>query len=304
MAKSFPSLQLLRALLATARHGSMSLAAQELHLTPGAVSKQVLELEAWLGVALFERVSKQLHLTPLGKRYVQRLLPLMQELEDATLAVLQDTGEAATLGISTVPSFGSRCLFPYLGEFRRLHPNVELRYVPYVRGYDFASHDLDCAIRYGIGIWPGAQADYLAGHEVVVIAPPLSVGRTLLKEPGDVARHTLLHHVTAPDAWKVWCETNGVQGLSTKAGPRLDMVSSIVQAVAGGMGLGLLPRCVVEEEIATGAVQCPFESTIITVAAYYLCYPHAKASLPALTSFRSWLVGRLRSRTMAETTRP
>ncbi|MBI2769849.1 MAG: LysR family transcriptional regulator [Burkholderiales bacterium] len=293
LAKSLPSLHLLKALLATAQHGSMSRAAEELHLTPGAVSKQVLELEAWLGVTLFERVRKQVLLTPVGERYVQRLLPLVRELEEATMAVFQDAGEAATLGISTVPAFGSRCLFPHLGEFRRLYPNIELRYVPYVRGYDFSSNELDCAIRYGSGSWPGAQADYLAGHEVVVIAPPPAAGTPPLKQPADIAGHTLLHHVSGPEGWKDWCAANGLKGIATQAGPRLDMVGSIVQAVAGGMGLGLLPRCVVEEEIATGAVQCPFEATTITVSGYYLCYPEAKASLPALASFRGWLLGRM-----------
>lgn len=293
LAQALPSLHLLKALLATAQHGSMSRAAQELHLTPGAVSKQVLELEAWLGVTLFERVRKQVHLTPVGERYVQRLLPVMRELEAATVAALQDKGESQVLNISTVPAFGSRCLFPHLAEFRRLHPSIELRYVPYVRGYDFSDSELDCAIRYGFGTWPGAQADYLAGQELVVIAPPASAGGQPLREPADIAGYTLLHHVTGPNGWEAWCALKGVKGVATQAGPRLDMVSSMVQAVAGGMGLALLPLCVVEEEIATGVVQCPFEVTTIPVGGYYLCYPQARAGLPALVSFRSWLLGRM-----------
>lgn len=270
----------------------MSRAAQELHLTPGAISKQIIELEGWLGVTLFERVRKQIHLTPVGSRYVHRLQPLVLAMEEATQAVFQDAGQDATLGISTVPAFGSKCLFPHLAEFRQLYPHIDLRYVPYVRGYDFSNDELDCAIRYGSGSWPGARADYLAGHENVVIAPPASRASAALKTPADIAGHTLLHHVSGPNGWQDWCSANGVEGVSVQAGPRLDMTSSIIQAVAGGMGLGLLPRCVVEEEIATGLVVCPFGPTELKVSAYYLCYPPAKAGLPALVSFRHWLLGR------------
>lgn len=292
--KSLPSLHLLKALLATARHGSMSRAAEELHLTPGAVSKQVQELESLLGVPLFERVRKQLHLTPVGERYVSQVGPLVTQLEEATLAILQSAGETGSLGLSTVPAFGAKCLFPHMAEFRRLYPQVELRYVPYVRGYEFASDDLDCAIRWGTGAWPGTRADYLAGHARVVIAPPARLDAQPLDKPQDVAAHTLLHHVSGGDAWAQWCARHGVSAAAT-VGPRLDMVSSIVQAVAGGMGIALLPRCVVEEEIATGAVRCPFPTTRIEGAAYYLCYPEAKASLPALQAFRGWLLGRMQA---------
>jgi LysR family glycine cleavage system transcriptional activator len=289
--QSLPSLHLIKALLATAQHGNMSRAAEDLHLTPGAVSKQILELEGWLGVALFERVRKQLHLTPSGERYVARLRPLIAQMEEATAALLQETGRPLSLGIATVPAFGAKCLFPHLGDFRRQHPEIELRFVPYVDAYTFDSPELDCAIRWGSGTWPGTRADYVAGHEIVVIAPPAAAGGPVLRTPADIAGHTLLHHVKAPDGWKDWCEANGVRGVNTQAGPKIDMSNSITQAVAGGLGLGLLPRCLLDEEIAAGVVQCPFPPTVIPIAAYYLCCPQAKANEPAVEAFRQWLVG-------------
>lgn len=268
----------------------MSRAAEELHITPGAVSKQILELEAGFGVALFERVRKQLHLTPAGERYVARIEPLIAQMEAATAALLQDSGASQGLGLASVPAFASRCLFPHLGEFRRLHPDIELRFVPYVDAYTFDSPDLDCAIRWGSGTWPGTRADYITGHDVVVIAPP---GAAPLREPGDIAGRTLLHHVQAPNGWKDWCEANGVRGVNTQSGPKIDMSNSIIRAVAGGLGLALLPRCLLDEEIATGAVQCPFPPTRLPIAAYYLCCPQAKAHLPQVEAFRGWLLGRM-----------
>ncbi len=292
---SLPSLHLLKALIATARHGSMSRAALDLHLTPGAVSKQILELEDGLGVTLFERVRKQLHLTPAGERYVNRLQPLIAQMEEATAALLQDIGKPMSLGVATVPAFGAKCLFPHIGEFHRLHPQIELRYLPYVNAYDFDAPDLDCAIRWGGGTWPATRADYLIGHDMVVVARPRSAGGPDLREPHDIVGQPLLHHVKGLDGWARWCEANDVRGVNTQTGPQIDMVSSIIQAVAGGLGLGLLPRCVVEEEIAAGLVQCPFEPTRIPVAGYYLCYPEVKANLPQLAAFREWLLGRVRT---------
>ncbi len=293
MSRLLPPPHLLRALIATSRHGSVVRAAEELHLTAGAVSKQLLELERRFGITLFERVRKRLALTEAGQRYVERVAPLLDEIERVTLDLLADragavAGEQQVLHLSMLPTVGAKWLIPRLADFLGKHPDIDLQFVPFIDGYDFTRPELDCAIRYGRGIWPGAVADYLMGHEVVAIAPPGTGQR--LRVPADVLQFTLLHHVTEPQAWFTWCESHGVSGPNLLSGPRMDQVSSQVRAVISGMGLALVPRCLVEEELASGAVDAAPFPVFMQQTGYYFCCPQGKAQLPALRLFRGWLL--------------
>jgi DNA-binding transcriptional LysR family regulator len=284
---------LMLALLAVARHGNVVRAAQELHLTPGAVSKQLMEAERRLGAALFDRSHKRLELTPAGQRYAQRLAPLLAELERATLELragrsLADDGERPPLHLSMLPSIGQRWLIPRLPAFLGQHPQVDLRFVRFVDGYDFAKPELDCAIRFGQGHWPGALSDYLLGREVVVIAPAALAGQ--LHVPADVLQHPLLHHANSPQGWRRWGAAQGIEDERLQRGPQMDQVSSQVRAVASGLGLALVSRALVAEELASGEVLAAPFADFDQVSGYYLCYPEAKAGLPALQLLRQWLL--------------
>jgi LysR family glycine cleavage system transcriptional activator len=286
-------LHLLRAFIATARHSSMSRAAEELSLTQSAVSKQVVELERLLGHAMFERVRKRLVLSPVGQRYLARVQPLLQALDAATLDVLAQGDGGGALHLSTFPTFAAKWLIPRLQDFRRSHPDVTLHFVPYAQGYDFTLPELDCAIRYGEGTWPGSIAQYLIGREMVVIAPPASLDARPLRRPEDIRDHDLLQHATVPGAWAEWCEAHGVAGINPMGGQVMEQYSTVIQAVSVGLGLALVPRCLVDDDLARGIVRAPLEGRrsrpFKTQAGYYLCYPEAKAHLPALAAFRDWI---------------
>jgi LysR family glycine cleavage system transcriptional activator len=146
MSRLLPPPQLLRALIATARHGSVVRAAEELHLTAGAVSKQLLELERRFGITLFERVRKRLALTEAGQRYVERVAPLLDEIERVTLDLLADrspqgTGEPQVLHLSMLPTIGAKWVIPRLADFLATHPQIDLRFIPFVDGYYFCYPD-------------------------------------------------------------------------------------------------------------------------------------------------------------------
>lgn len=294
IARLHPPIHLLRAFIATARHLSISRAAEELCLTQSAVSKQVIELEAALGTHLFERVRKRLLLSPAGQRYLSRVEPLVKALEAATLEIMAHGDSGGALHLSSLPSFGAKWLIPRLPSFHAAHPDVTLHFVPFAQGYDFKLPELDCAIRYGEGTWPGAMADYLTGRTMVVIAPPRNARPLPLRRPQDVARHVLLQHATVPRAWETWCAQHGVQDINPLAGPTLDQYTSLIHAVMAGMGLALVPHCLVREEIRTGVVTAPLEGTpagrFEMSAGYHLCYPEAKSQVPALRAFREWIV--------------
>jgi LysR family transcriptional regulator, glycine cleavage system transcriptional activator len=295
VARLHPPIHLLRAFIATARHLSISRAAEELCLTQSAVSKQVIELEATLGTHLFERVRKRLVLSPAGQRYLGRVEPLVKALEAATLEIIAHGDSGGALHLSSLPSFGAKWLIPRLPDFRQRHPDVTLHFVPFAQGYDFHLPELDCAIRYGEGTWPGAMADYLTGRTMVVIAPPRSAKLLPLRKPQDAARHVLLQHATVPRAWEAWCQQHQVRGINPLAGPTLDQYTSLVHAVMAGMGLALVPRCLVQDELDAGVVTAPLDDTpagrFRMQTGYHLCYPESKAQVPALRAFREWLLG-------------
>lgn len=285
-----PPTHLLLAFSTTARFGSISRAAEALHLTQSAVSKQVQELERWTGVPLFERVRKRLALTPAGQRYDAAIRPLLAQIEAATLELITSGDGGGALNLSTLPTFGAKWLIPRLPQFQREHPQIALHFVPYVQGYDFQRPDLDCSILFGDGHWPGAVAEYITGREVVLIAPPAPRGKPLLKRPADVAKFTRLQHGSVPHAWSHWCEAHGVQGFNPFAGPQLDQFHSLIRAVAAGMGLALVPQCLVQDDIAAGVVSAPLDDGYRDELGYWLCYPEARAHLAPLTAFRQWLM--------------
>ena len=285
-----PPIHLLRAFTTTARFGSVSRACEALHLSQSAVSKQISELEQLTGVLLFERIRQRLTLTPAGVRYEAAVRPVLAQLEAATLELITSGDGGGALHLSTLPTFGAKWLIPRLPAFQRQHPQIELHYVPYAQGYDFQREDLDCAILFGNGTWPGARADYLTGREVVLIAPPGLPAQPPLRQAQDITGFTLLQHVSVPHAWTHWCAAHGVSGVNTLMGPQLDQYHSLIRAVRAGMGLALVPHCLVQDDIAAGLVATPLDDGYRDEMGYYLCYPESRSHLKPLDAFRQWLL--------------
>jgi len=285
-----PPVHLLRAFSTVVRFGGVSRAAEALHLTQSAVSKQVQELEKWVGVTLFERNRKRLTLTPAGERYERAVRALLSQLEAATLELITSDDRSGALYLSVLPTFGAKWLIPRLPQFQQREPQVTLHFVPYVHGYDFESPTLDCSILFGDGHWPGARAHYLVGQQVALIAPPNgSPGAPVLRQPGDLMACTRLRHVTIPDAWAQWSQAHGVSGMRALDGPQFDQFQSIIRAVMAGMGVALVPRCLVQDEIASGMVTEPLPGYTSHLG-YYFCYPEGRAHHGALVSLRDWLL--------------
>jgi DNA-binding transcriptional LysR family regulator len=285
-----PPIHLLRAFTMTARAGTVSAAAEALHLTQSAVSKQVQDLEDWLGVALFERVKKRLRLTPAGHRYLQAVNPLLQQLDAITIDLMSNPLGDAVLHLSCLPTFAAKWLVPRLPAFQAAHPKITLHFVPFVDGYDFLRSDLDCAVRYGHGTWPGAQAVYVTGREMVLIAPPRQAASAALRKPDDIRHFALLQHQTVPEAWEGWCRQYEVSGVKPGLGPQFDQYQTLIRAVAAGMGLGLVPSCLVQQEVEHGEVRLPLQRCgYRSTTGYFLCYPEVRAEMPALVVFKDWL---------------
>lgn len=290
-----PPLHLLRTFCTVVRCGNASAAAEPLDLTQSAVSKQIQELERWVGVPLFERSRQRLVLTPAGERYELAVRALLARLEAATLELVASGHDGGALQVAALPTFSAQWLVPRLADFRQRHPRITLHLAqPLINA--LPGPETDCAILFGDGHWPGMHAHYIAGNDVALIAPPPGSGSAehpvpVLRSPADVAGHTLLRHVSAPDAWERWGERHGVQGLNRFDGPVLDLFETVIRGVAMGLGLGLVPRCLVREQIAAGTVTEPLpDAGFNSRLGYWLCHAGGRTQSPALGHFRAWLL--------------
>ena len=289
-----PPLHLLRAFSTVARFGGVSRAAEALHLTQSAVSKQIKDLETWVAVPLFERTRKRLALTPAGERYEKAVQAVLLQLEAATLELITSDDGGGALHLSSLPTFGAKWLIPRLPQFQLQHPQVTLHFVPYVHSYNFERPELDCAILFGDGHWPGVRAHYLTGRQLALIAPRQG-SEQAPRQAGDVAACTRLRHVSVPEAWQRWAATHEMAGTDWLNGPQFDQFQTMIRAVMAGMGLALVPRCLVQDEIAAGVVREPLADAARrggyqSDVGYWFCYPEGRTQLHALQCFRQWLL--------------
>jgi len=286
MRRKIPSPVLLQAFELSARTLSFTQAANALNLTQSAISHQIQALEEFLGVKLFERVRKRLQLTCAGEILLLRLTPALDALESAIIETLSTEPMTSVLRLGVVPSVATHWLIPRLGHFQREHPHITLTLVTRLP-FNFHNNSLDAAINLGNTRWPGAQADWLMDeHMIVVCAPRIAA---TLRSPADLPRVPMLQMTFRPHAWHDWLAANGLPLDGTGKGMKFETFSLVLRAAMTGLGVAMVPRLLVEEELADGRLVSPFGPVVRSPTAYYLVYPPANATLPALQQFRDWL---------------
>ncbi|MEK6349169.1 MAG: LysR substrate-binding domain-containing protein [Burkholderia sp.] len=305
--KLTPSMSLLLAFEAAARHESFTRAAEELALTQSAVSRQVQALEAMLDVALFVREGKRITPTDAGRAYMAELGDALARIRDATLRVLASTAPATQLRVATLPTFGAKWLMPRLPRFYQAHPSWQIDLHSRIGPVDFAALDLDAAIAVGEGRWPELIAHRLHDEELVLVGSPAALPAAWRARGGRPARRAapraellatqlgqlaLLRVRSFPDAARVWCEAQGVPHDALRPGPSFELTSHLIQAVIAGIGVALVPRMLVEEELRDGRLVSPF-APVPSSRAYFLVYPPRVAQHTVLVAFRDWLLADL-----------
>ncbi|MGN6828135.1 LysR substrate-binding domain-containing protein [Paucibacter sp. M5-1] len=286
-----PSLHELHAFAATARLGSFSKAAELLCVTQGAVSRAVARLEEHLGQSLLLRQPRGNELTPVGRSYLELIEPALQTLESA--AVAQRTAEGPTrLRISVAPTLATKWLIPRLPDWQALHPQIALSLAPYRRDEDFGDPEVDAWLRPGEDLWPaGITADYIVGRDIVPICRPQELrGRQALREPADLLSRPLLYHSNYPDNWRQWLEAVGVHDAQLKPSADFEQVAMLVQAVVSGLGVAVVQRCLIADELAAGRIVIPFDQPVQISRGYMLCTRRASQTQRALRSLRQWLL--------------
>lgn len=286
-----PSLTSLECFEAAARHLSFTKAASELSITQSAVSRQVRQLEEYVGRPLFRRHKQRLVLTEAGVDYAKSVHDILEQAESATLQLMAYGGGGGTLTIALLPTFGSRWLIPRLGDFTARYPDIQMNLVTQVRPFNFDGSNIDAAIHFGSDAWPGAVCHRLMGETIVpVAAPSLLAGRSELSSPEEVGRYTLLQHVTRPQAWQEWLCDCGVNSVDGRKGPRFEQFQMVIQAAIAGLGLAVLPLFLVREELASGQLVVAVNRPVESQQAYYLVHPESKADLRPIVVFRTWLL--------------
>jgi LysR family glycine cleavage system transcriptional activator len=284
--RRLPPLTALRAFEAAGRHANFARAAEELSITPAAVSQQVRSLEDFLGVRLFTRRARGVELTAAGAEYARSLGLLLDQLALATERARR-TEEPRRLTIATTPSFAARWLMPRLTGFLELHPQFDVRLSTSNAIADFARQDIDVAVRYGTGRWPGLKAQLLLSAELFpVCSPAFRQGSHPLRAPADLRPRTLLRLAT--DDWPRWFEAAGL-GSRRAEGPQFSDAGLLAQAAVAGQGVALGQSVIVADDLAAGRLIEPFELRIPSGMAYYLAAPPEMFQSRKVAAFQRWL---------------
>ena len=283
---------------AAGRHLNFTRAAQELNVTPAAISHQIKELEDQIGQRLIERTSRSMRLTDAGHILHAAVGDALAGLNRALLR-LDKSRDQARLRVSASTSIAAKWLVPRLDDYMKLHPGIEIQLDVSDRVRDFDRDDIDAAIRFGNGNYPDARADRLFDNTIFpVCSPALLASKRPLKQPRDLLQHRLIHvewsgqGITWPN-WRMWMLAAGVADFNETRGLHLDNSSLALQAAIEGQGVALGDSSLVSDDLAAGRLVQPFALTIKGPPqfAYYVISPAATQDDTLIRSFREWILG-------------
>ncbi len=289
MSKRLPPLNALRVFDAAARHLSFTKAADELFVTQAAVSHQIKSLEDFLGLKLFRRRNRSLLLTEDGQSYYLDIKEIFSSINEATRK-LQARSAKGALTVSLLPSFAIQWLVPRLSSFNSAYPGIDVRIQAVDKDEGKIADDVDVAIFYGRGNWPGLQAELLYSEYLIpVCSPALLTGEHPLKVPADLAHQTLLHDTSRRD-WLAYSKQLGIQHLNVQQGPIFSHSAMVVQAAVHGQGVALVNNVMAQSEIEAGRLVCPFNEVLVSNNAFYLVCHDSQAELGKIAAFRQWIL--------------
>lgn len=309
MSNRLPPLGALRAFEAAARHLSFKKAANELHVSPAAVSHQIHTLEDYLGVQLFERLNRGLNLTDVARAGLPEISEGFQSLR-AGVELMRNTESGITLSVNSGPAFAAKWLVPRLQRFASANPDIDVRISASMQSVDGRSAearaategndehrlDADVEIRFGSGVYPGFRVDKLMPVSLMPVCSPQSItDEHPLQNPQDLNQHTLLHDDTLgaleghPD-WSAWLRLAGAPGVNAGRGSHFTHGALTLQAAADGLGVALAVDVLAAEDLASGRLVAPFATRLALPLAYFVVSPVDRADLPHVAAFREWLL--------------
>ena len=288
MLRRLPPLNALKAFEAAARSESFSRAAEELCVTPGAVSHQVKALEATLGIRLFNRERQRLVITEPGREYLAVVRDALDRIAVGTARLVQRQS-CGVLTVSMSPDFAAKWLVRRLGRFAEKHPEIDLRISATERHVDFAREDVDLAVRHGDGGWPGLEVVRLCSERLFpVCSPRLVSGRNRVTEASDLLRFPLLRL----GDWKTWMRWFDAAGVADPVprGPVLNQASMLIDAAVDGQGVALARTALAAWDLISGRLVSPVDVSLRMSNTYWIVCPKAVSGTPKVAAFRDWLL--------------
>ena len=286
--RQLPPMSTLRSFEAAARHLSFTKAAEELHVTHGAVSRAIRTLEDRLQVKLFKRNIRAVVLTQAGDSYFVVVRDLLDRLSAATVT-LMDQQTSGVINVSTVDSFGAKWLVPRLFRFSQKHKDIDVRLSSSSQLANFESDGIDLVIRFGRGNYPGLQSELLVQENLTpVCSPKLMAGPHPPRTLADLKHHTLIHD-EFPIDWVGWLKFAGAPDIDARRGIRFQSSVHAVQAAVQGDGIVLGRSALVSDDLKAGRLIQPFKVVLPMDLAYYVVYPPSSIARPKVKAFRDWL---------------
>ena len=284
-----PPLNALRAFEASARHLSVKNAAEELYVTPGAVSQMLKALEGHLGLPLFRRMNRGIVLTEAGQNYLPPVRNAFRQIAEATrrVAMAADTG---LLTISVTSGFAAGWLAPRLKDFQDAHPEIDPQIATGKGLTNFSRGGVDVAVRHGLGRYPGLNSDRIFAVELTPVAAPMLVAQFgASKSPAELTRWPLAHDAGRRD-WHLWFQAQGIDEIGAPRGPAFEDSGLLLKAVLAGQGAGLLPSAMTAQALAEGRLVKLADIVWPEAFAYYLVYPEGSHERPKVAAFRTWIL--------------
>ena len=275
----------LRALEAAGRLGSLAAAAEELGVSPGAVSQHIIKTEARLGGAVFERTGRGLVATPFGQALLARLTAGFRTLDEAVALSRRQADNVLT--ISVAPIFASRWLVPRLSRYAERFPGIKVRLDASVTLVDPDASDIDLAIRVGDGEWPGVSADFLLAQEIFPVCAPALAAR--LKAPHDILAVPILRDLNASIGWDVWLKPFGLAESDLSEGNSFTDASLCLDAAIAGQGVMLAWPTLAQYALSVGQVVAPFKARAATGLGYYLVTSASRREPKKIADFKRWI---------------
>lgn len=294
MRRKIPSTLALSAFEAAARHQSFTKAADELAVTQSAVCRQIASLEDFLRLKLFRRDRRGVALTEAGLAYSRKVAIRLDEVERDTVDLMGRGGKGAALEVAVVPTFATKWLLPRMPKFMASHPDITINLTTRTRPFLFGDTEFDAALYAGPATWPGTGSRFLMRENLIAVCSPDLMAPRQKFKVADWSRYRLLQQSTRPYAWREWFASQGVQVEGDMAGPRFELFSMHTEAAIQGIGIALIPRLLIEDELTRRVLIPVSQHDYLSDRSYYVIYPEQKADSASLGIFCDWIEGQAR----------
>lgn len=283
-----PSHAILRSFECAARLESFTKAAEELHLTQSAISRQVKELEQIIGVDLFQRVGRQVVLSEAGKNLANDLVTDLENVRQSVLRAISAGERGKPVRVAILPTFANRWLIPRLADFSKLYPDITINLATRLKPFDMRKERFDLAIHFGLDDWPDTKMVRIFEEEMIAVFSREFQRKYNIVEPEQLKNVPLLHLETRPTAWRDWFKSYDNMEQSAYPGQHFDQFSMLIAGALASLGAALLPKYLIEKELDTGGLVRLGKAGLKTNKSYFIVTP-AGSRKSHVEVFSKWI---------------